>query len=197
MAVWAAAPTNTGLLPPAAVPNYGPIFAPHQKWLPNTAYALGTIVLPTTPNGHYYRVTTAGTSHASTEPTWVTNGATNTDGTAVWTDQGLDLEATALPGSAADWQKLRWVGVQVGINPALVDAMMEALIKRNGTTAWVTTDAAALTAVHIEHFRVAFKAIGLGREVAKRFTDAVLALSATSGITFTPAITVAPTDSGH
>jgi hypothetical protein len=31
----------------------------------------------------------AAPSHATTEPTWVTNGGTNADGTVVWTDQGL------------------------------------------------------------------------------------------------------------
>ncbi|WP_309569621.1 hypothetical protein, partial [Deinococcus sp.] len=55
----------------------------------STAYALGTLVTPTTANGHYYAVTTAGTS-SGTEPTgWKTDGTTNTSGTVVFTDQGL------------------------------------------------------------------------------------------------------------
>ncbi|MFC3833504.1 hypothetical protein [Deinococcus rufus] len=55
----------------------------------NHAYALGDLVTPTTPNGHYYEVTAAGTT-SGTEPTgWKTDGTTNTSGTVVFTDQGL------------------------------------------------------------------------------------------------------------
>jgi len=59
----------------------------HSIWVANTAYALGDIVVPTgTPNGYCYICTTAGTSHATTEPTWPTTiGDTVNDGTAVWT----------------------------------------------------------------------------------------------------------------
>jgi len=57
-------------------------------WEAATAYALGDFVVPTTPNGHYYQCTTAGTSDAS-EPTWPTDGSTVTDGTVVWTDVGV------------------------------------------------------------------------------------------------------------
>jgi lysophospholipase L1-like esterase len=52
----------------------------------NTAYVLGDRRTPTTPNGYHYICTTAGTSHASTEPTWSTQlGGTTTDGTVTWT----------------------------------------------------------------------------------------------------------------
>ncbi len=52
----------------------------------NTAYAVGDVVKPTTYASHSYKCTTAGTSHATVEPTWTTtNGATTTDGTAVFT----------------------------------------------------------------------------------------------------------------
>ena len=55
-------------------------------WVANTAYALGDIVVPTTLNGYWYECTTAGTSHATTEPTWPTTvGGTVTDGTVTWT----------------------------------------------------------------------------------------------------------------
>mgnify|MGYP001571360609 CR=1 FL=1 len=51
-----------------------------------TVYAVGDVIKPTTYASHSYKCTTAGTSHASTEPTWTTtNGATTTDGTAVFT----------------------------------------------------------------------------------------------------------------
>ena len=57
-----------------------------DAWDNATVYTLGECVIPTTPNGYRYRVTTAGTSHATTEPTWPTTvGSTVTDGTVVWT----------------------------------------------------------------------------------------------------------------
>jgi len=57
-------------------------------WEANTAYSLGDVVVPTAglENGFRYECTTAGTSHATTEPTWPTaEGDTVTDGTVVWT----------------------------------------------------------------------------------------------------------------
>ena len=52
----------------------------------NTAYTVGDVIKPTTYASHSYKCTTAGTSHASVEPTWTTtNGGTTTDGTAVFT----------------------------------------------------------------------------------------------------------------
>lgn len=58
-----------------------------SEWAVATAYTLGQQVEPTTPNTYYYEVTTAGTSHATTEPTWPTTplGATVSDGTVTWT----------------------------------------------------------------------------------------------------------------
>lgn len=72
-----------------------------SAWVANTAYAAGDFVVPATgviawPTplpatahlSHFvYECTTAGTSHASTEPTWpTTDGGTVTDGgTLVWT----------------------------------------------------------------------------------------------------------------
>ena len=55
-------------------------------WVANTAYSLDAEVVPTIPNGFIYICTTAGTSHATTEPTWPTTlDATVTDNTVVWT----------------------------------------------------------------------------------------------------------------
>ena len=52
----------------------------------NTAYVVGNCIIPATPNGYRYRCTTAGTSHASTTPTYPTTvGGTVIDGTVVWT----------------------------------------------------------------------------------------------------------------
>lgn len=68
-------------------------------WVANTAYVLGDYIIPTTPNGRFYKCTTAGTSAAVTEPTWPTTlGATVADGAGalVWTDMGT---ITAVSGT--------------------------------------------------------------------------------------------------
>lgn len=56
------------------------------EWQTAHAYTVGNMRQPTTPNGYVYRVTIAGTSHASIEPTWPTVGigSTVTDGTVTW-----------------------------------------------------------------------------------------------------------------
>lgn len=55
-------------------------------WTAATAYGLGVSVEPTVDNTYRYECTTAGTSHATTEPVWPTTlAATIADGTAVWT----------------------------------------------------------------------------------------------------------------
>ena len=56
------------------------------EWSVATVYALGDSIQPTTGNTYRYQVTTAGTSHATTEPTWPTTiGDTVTDNTVTWT----------------------------------------------------------------------------------------------------------------
>lgn len=53
-------------------------------WVKQTTYSLGDMVIPTNPNGHFYRCITAGSSGA-TQPTWpLTGSATVGDGTAQW-----------------------------------------------------------------------------------------------------------------
>lgn len=60
------------------------------NWDDATAYALGAVIEPVTPNTFFYLCTTAGTS-GGTEPTWPTSGIGSTvvDGTCVWELQGL------------------------------------------------------------------------------------------------------------
>lgn len=43
-------------------------------WMKQTAYAVGDMVIPKTPNGHFYRCITAGIS-GTTEPTWPLTGS--------------------------------------------------------------------------------------------------------------------------
>lgn len=59
----------------------------------SSTVSLGDTVIPQTPNGNLYKCTTAGTTGA-TEPEWgTTSGGTTNDGTAVWTEQSLQIEA--------------------------------------------------------------------------------------------------------
>ena len=74
-------------------------------WRATTGYALNDPATPTTRNGHFYVVTTAGTSGA-TQPAWpLTTGATVADGSVVWTEAGLahwsvtyDLDTATVAG---------------------------------------------------------------------------------------------------
>jgi len=64
-------------------------------WLASTVYVLGNRVKPTTHNGRYFIVTTAGTSDTG-EPTWDTTiGNTTADNDVVWTaENSLKKEVT-------------------------------------------------------------------------------------------------------
>jgi hypothetical protein len=66
--------------------DYSPTSDPfvHNSWAASTAYSEDDYVIPTTPNGYYYRCITAGTS-GSSEPIWPTTlGETVSDGTVTW-----------------------------------------------------------------------------------------------------------------
>ncbi len=62
----------------------------YSAWVAATNYSAGDRVVPTVANGYYYEVTTdAGSSHATTEPTWPTTiGNTVVDQGITWTCQG-------------------------------------------------------------------------------------------------------------
>jgi hypothetical protein len=56
-----------------------------NTWQASTSYSVGNIVKPSTPNGFFYKCTTAGTS-GTIEPSWsTTKGQTVNDGSVVWT----------------------------------------------------------------------------------------------------------------
>ncbi len=58
-------------------------------WTINTAFILDDIVVPPVANGHKYKCTVAGTTHASAEPVWPLGaGAAVVDGTVTWTEDG-------------------------------------------------------------------------------------------------------------
>jgi hypothetical protein len=75
---------TTGSQPPAWV-------VPETIWSPLTQFSASATIAPRKAAGQFWKVTTAGTSGA-TEPNWAgssTPGDTITDGTVVWTNQGL------------------------------------------------------------------------------------------------------------
>lgn len=77
----------TGLTLTSGVIVAGANSASTTTWAATTARALGVNVVPTTPNGLYYEVTTAGTS-GSSQPDFAaatTPGSTLSDGTIVYT----------------------------------------------------------------------------------------------------------------
>jgi hypothetical protein len=92
----------------------------------STAVSVGDTVAPTTPNGRLYQCTTSGTC-GSTEPTWGTvAGGTTADGTAVWTEQSVAMEAgtfkectgtgyarVAITSSLANWAGTQGAGTTV------------------------------------------------------------------------------------
>lgn len=67
------------------------------SWQASTAYTVGQMVQPTTPNTYSYRCTTAGTSHSG-EPTFPTGaiGDTVADNTVVWTMIGKKHATTEI-----------------------------------------------------------------------------------------------------
>lgn len=72
------------------------------QWAAATAYAVDWVVRPTSGNGYLYRVAVAGTSHASTQPTWPT-----VVGTTV-VDQGVTWECVGRSVLAWDAADLVW-----------------------------------------------------------------------------------------
>lgn len=59
----------------------------------STAYAVGDVYVPATPNSHWYICSVAGTS-AGSPPTFTTDGTTFADGTATFKDMGLIVVAS-------------------------------------------------------------------------------------------------------
>ena len=71
----------------------------HSDWAADTAYALGDYVHPTTWAGLRYECTVAGTSHATTEPTWPTvEGETVVDEGVTWTCRRSQLVSMGTNG---------------------------------------------------------------------------------------------------
>lgn len=85
--------------------NYDTVFT---VWKAGKVYIVGDKIKSTADNGNIFVCTVAGTSHASTEPTWnTTEGATYTDGTVTWKQfQRIPIDTAtfdALKVQRADW----------------------------------------------------------------------------------------------
>jgi hypothetical protein len=116
-------------------------------WAANTAYAAGDIVKRSTGIGSestaglYFRATTGGTSHVTTEPTWdITPGNTTSDGTVTWTCYKIlfydaDPAAASLTDTYIDGEEFL-AGETVTIRVAEMDA---ATTFKTYDTAVVTT----------------------------------------------------------
>lgn len=125
---------------------YEPDLATAEAWDAATVYAAGALVKPTTPNGHYYRCTTGGTSH-SAEPTWPTTTDTLVaDGTAVWEEAGL-LGVDVLTGG----------GVLIDAIDTAVESV--ARVMRHGTVVGENLDVAGAAAVEADI--LALEAVGV------------------------------------
>ena len=108
------------------------------RWAARRERAVGEYIRPTTPNGHYYKVTST-TSYTApdtrsypnvyglgvtgeSEPTWPTGGgSTVTDGGLVWTEQGSITDATHfVVDGTAEWQCIgpvpTWAAYASGAN---------------------------------------------------------------------------------
>lgn len=82
-----------------------------DAWAASTSYSLNDVVIPTTPNGHKYKCTTAGASNSS-EPTWPTaSSGTVSDGTAEWTEDGEDDQLPSGNGYTRNDKTLSGVSV--------------------------------------------------------------------------------------
>jgi len=80
----------------------GPGIVAYDTWTASTAYDVGNVVVPTTPNTRRYACTVAGTSGA-TAPVWPSAlGVTVVDGTVTWQNLGWDYNGD--PNGPLAWE---------------------------------------------------------------------------------------------
>lgn len=78
---------DLGINPPLSETQDRGFVTPIVAWTGTTGKVVGNFVYPTTPNGHAYECTVAGTT-AGGEPVWPIDGSTVVDGTVTWLDIG-------------------------------------------------------------------------------------------------------------
>ena len=99
-------------------------------WTVATAQIVGDFVEPSVQNGYRYRCTVAGTTDATTEPTWPTSGigSTVTDGTVTWelyqathepSEAKLALTAGGLAGATGGAALSLGVAISSGVANAI------------------------------------------------------------------------------
>ena len=82
--------------------HHGEAYHKDRAWQALTAYAVGRIVRPPSPNGRSYICIVAGTTGASA-PTWTTTeNATFTDGTVTWQENAYTVTYHAPPKRKGD-----------------------------------------------------------------------------------------------
>ncbi len=119
-------------------------------WQFNTAYTLGQYVIPNVRNRFRYRCSTAGTSHATTYPTFgTTEGGTFTSGTAVFTAErywnsstGFAKGAVCEPGDGR-----KYTCVTAGVSHASTEPAWSesAGLITDGTAVWHVQNALPTT----------------------------------------------------
>jgi prepilin-type N-terminal cleavage/methylation domain-containing protein len=72
-------------------------------WRTGIPYHIGSVVVPPTSNGYFYKCITAGTSGAG-PASWPTTPAEFSDGGATWTEGGIIWKASGTPNENIVWQ---------------------------------------------------------------------------------------------
>ena len=94
------APYSTDSTTVNTIPLVNSFTGAFPGWVAATAYSVGDLIEPDTPNGYVYICIQAGISNATTEPTFPTGmGQTVTDHTVIWQQNGSS--ATPAPRGAA------------------------------------------------------------------------------------------------
>lgn len=105
---------------------------------PSRAYVLNDLVVPTQANlnGHFYKVTTAGTA-AATEPTWPTGaGSTVTSGGAVFTEVGATSTSAGTAVETVLQQIINDAGVSLTLYTPVSPGWMIKWYLQERTSAW-------------------------------------------------------------
>ena len=79
----------------------GALGSTDPEWAASTVYAADFLLVPTTPNTHYYKVTTGATS-GTTEPTWPTDGSSVTLDGVTYHDEGVIASSGVTPHATLD-----------------------------------------------------------------------------------------------
>ena len=122
--------------------------ADYAAWVANTAYSLLDFRIPTTANGYVYECTTAGTSHASVEPTWPTTvGNTVADGTVTWTCRAYLATVKIIDFNNATYfiqssRILKWDGTNLDCVDKSLASPLDAIVITDSTDTYLVVSSA-------------------------------------------------------